>query len=428
MRLAGRAGAAAEILADIVARRRPATEALKDWGNAHRFAGSADRAAIGNVVFDSLRRKSSQAWRIGSDDSVLLVIATLLDQWRIPADELAAQFRDDAHAPQWPDESVLRRWREADLREAGQHVRADVPEWTAPLFAETFAEGWIGEAAALSDRPPLDLRVNTLKATREKVLARLARLGAKASPHAPFGIRIEAPERDGRLPNVTAEAGYQKGWFEIQDEGSQIAAAIAEPQPGEQVLDWCAGGGGKTLAFAAAMENRGQIHAHDDDRQRLKEIHARLRRAGARNVQVYEPRSPALAPLAGKMDCVLVDAPCTGSGTWRRRPDAKWRLTEQALAKRMAEQEVALDQAARFVRPAGRLVYVTCSMFAEENERRVAAFLARQAGFSAADIEATVSGLCPAAQRHDRGRGMVLLTPKSTATDGFFVAVMKKSS
>ena len=165
---------------------------------------------------------------------------------------------------------------------------------------------------------------------------------------------------------------------------------------------------------------------HDRDRNRLAEIHERLRRAGTRNVQVHEPGSPRLADLAGKMDCVLVDAPCTGSGTWRRRPDAKWRLARPALEARLAEQDAALSGAAPYVRPGGRLAYVTCSMFAEENSLRLDSFLARRGEFSARPFGDELAVLCPPSQRIDCGSGRVMFTPKSTATDGFFIAVMEK--
>src|SRR5690606_22432392 len=164
--------------------------------------------------------------------------------------------------------------------------------------------------------------------------------------------------RDRRHPNVQAEPAFRKGWLEVQDDGSQIVAELTQAAPGEQVLDFCAGAGGKTLALSAMMENQGQIHAHDAGRPRLAPIFERLKRAGCRNVQVHGD-AEGLAPIEGRMDLVVVDAPCTGSGTWRRRPDAKWRLTRQQLDARCAEQSAILETASRYVRPGGRLAYIT---------------------------------------------------------------------
>ena len=228
MKLGGRADAAIEVLDDMAARHRPAAQALRDWGLSHRFAGAGDRAAIGNLVYDTLRKRASQAWRMDGEDSAGLVFATLLGQWSCSAEELAAEFDGDRHAPVMPDAARLAGWASRDLADAPAHVRADVPEWCAPHFEAAFGDEWIGEAAALGERPPLDMRVNTLKAKREKVEKQLSRFDAKPTPYSPSGLRIAPSSRAARLPNVQAEAGYQKGWFEIQDEASQLAAALIE--------------------------------------------------------------------------------------------------------------------------------------------------------------------------------------------------------
>jgi 16S rRNA (cytosine967-C5)-methyltransferase len=235
--------------------------------------------------------------------------------------------------------------------------------------------------------------------------------------------------RDGRSPNVEAEPAHARGWFEVQDAGSQVAALMTAAQPGQQVADICAGAGGKTLALAAQMANRGQIHAYDADRHRLRPIFERLKRAGARNVQVIPADEPQrLAALGQGMDVVLVDAPCSGSGSWRRRPDAKWRLTPEALERRLAEQTKALDQGAPLVKPGGRLVYVTCSVLPQENADQVAAFLARHGDFSLVPYAnvwraALASEPPPSADGSDE---TLLLTPARHDTDGFFIAVLVK--
>ena len=192
---------------------------------------------------------------------------------------------------------------------------------------------------------------------------------------------------DGRAPPLASDPAYVKGLVEVQDEGSQLAALLAEAKPGMQVLDLCAGAGGKTLALAAAMENQGQIYAADDDARRLAPIFARLARSGARNVQVRAPRGreDVLADLEGRCDLVLIDAPCTGSGAWRRNPDAKWRIRPGALEQRIKDQDETLENALRFVKRGGRIVYITCSVLKAENEDRIAEFMARHDDFLPVD-------------------------------------------
>ena len=426
MKSGGRLAAAIEVLGAIDERHRPVAEALKDWGVAHRFAGSGDRAAIGNIVYDAMRWRLSGAWIMDADTPRALALATV--GWRrgVGADGLAAMLAADPHAPEPLTEDEAHRLAAADLTAAPDHVRADVPEWLAPRFQRLFGDDWVAEAQALALRPALDMRVNRLKADRPKVLKALARFAAVATPFSPDGLRIVATEGEGRHPNVQNEPAFQKGWFEVQDEGSQIAALMVGAAPGEQMLDLCAGAGGKTLALASLMDNRGQVFATDSDRARLAPIFERLKRAGARNVQVREAGA-ALGDLAGRMDAVLIDAPCTGTGVWRRRPDAKWKLTDQALALRIGEQAALLNDAARYVKPGGRLTYVTCSLLPDENADQVAAFLQQNREFSAvppAEAASAVAGLRAAAL--DVGNGLVL-SPRLTGTDGFFVSVMRRT-
>jgi len=429
MRLGGRISAAIEVLADIATRRRPATDALKDWGLSHRFAGSGDRAAIGNLVFDCLRWRASSAWRMDSDDPRAVVLATLVHRWSMAPDDMAASFGVDRHAPEALSDGERALLTEDRLVEAPGWVMADIPEWTAAAFMENFEDEYVLEGEALAMRPPVDLRVNTLKADREKVLKALSGFQAKASETAPHGIRIRPPAGFKRAANVQTEAGYQKGWFEIQDEGSQIAGALVGARPGEQILDYCAGGGGKTLAMAMAMENKGQIHAFDSDKARLAPIYDRLKRAGTRNVKVVDPRQGLGDALKGRMDRVVIDAPCTGTGVWRRRPDAKWRLTENALEERMREQAAILDAASEFVRPGGYVCYITCSVLMSENEGQIAAFLERSTGFellSAGEVWQDLIGY-DKRQPWSSDYCSLTMTPASTDTDGFFFSVLERT-
>ena len=428
MRLGGRLSGAIEVLADIEARKRPVADALKDWGLAHRFAGSGDRAAIGNIVYDALRMKLSHAFLMDDDSPASLGLRVMLRQWGLTPENLAREFEGDKFAPDIPA-THLKAFAGRRLEDAPLHVQGDIPEWVQPSFEENFSDDWLAEAKALTGRPTLDLRANTLKASPEKVLKALERSGAEPAKIARNGIRIPAGEGPSRLPNVTAELSFQKGWFEVQDEGSQIVADLVFAQEGEQVLDFCAGGGGKTLAMSAAMNNKGQVHAYDADRKRLAPIIERLKRAGTRNVQVHDDLS-SLSPFAGRFDRVLVDAPCTGTGTWRRRPDTKWRLTDRNLEERLSQQEEALASAATFVRPGGYLLYVTCSVLPEENENQVYSFCEDNPEFeilSAAEAWEDLFGT-DKPKPWSADMKTVTLTPASTGTDGFFFCAMERKA
>lgn len=431
MRLPGRIAAAIEVLEAIEARHRPASEALRDWGNANRFAGAGDRAAIGNLVYDALRRRATHAFAMQSEAPRATVLSVAVRDWGETPEALAASFAEDRFAPAPPTAEELARLTAADpLAGAPDWVLADVPAWAFPALQAGFGDNWLAECRALTGRPPLDLRVNTLKSTPERVLKSLARLHPRPAALSPVGIRFPAGPRDARTPSVVTDEAYLKGWFEVQDEGSQLAVLLAGAEPGMQVLDLCAGAGGKTLAMAAAMDNRGQIFAHDSDRTRLAPIYDRLKRNGVRNAQVRPPGDGALDDLAGRMDLVLIDAPCTGSGTWRRRPDAKWKLTPHQLEARRAEQAALLADGLRYVRPGGSLAYITCSVLPEENERQVAAFLKANAECAATDLMPRWNVLTRGAESRPRAisSGGVALSPHRTATDGFYVVVIRQAA
>src|SRR5262245_37682375 len=301
MRLGGRLAAAIEVLDDVERRHRPAADALKDWGLSHRFAGAGDRAAIGNIVYDALRRKRSAGWLLDGETPRAVAFGALLLEWGETPASLGAALEGDRFAPTALSEAERRVFDERRRLVPPDPIAADCPAWTAPRLEASFGGDWVEEAKALAGRPPLDLRANTLKASRDKVLAELVETGAVASPIAPHGIRIAPIEGAGRHPNVQAEPAFQKGWFEVQDEGSQVVAALAGAAAGMQVLDFCAGAGGKTLALSAAMDNRGQIYAYDSDKARLAPIFERIRRAETRNVQVLS-RAAELEAHIGGMD------------------------------------------------------------------------------------------------------------------------------
>jgi 16S rRNA (cytosine967-C5)-methyltransferase len=429
---AARLSAAIEIIADIGARHRPAPEALKDWGLSHRFAGSGDRAALAGLVYDALRRRASSGHVMDDPSPRAILLGMLRLERKLEPDAIAALANGERFAPQPLSAEERTRLAAPDLEGAPPWVTGDYPEWLDPYLARVFGEERAAEGAALASRAPLDLRVNDIKGDRDEAAALLADLNPVPTRWSPFGLRI-ALEAGAKNPAIHAEPAFIKGMVEVQDEGSQLAALLAGANPGEHVVDLCAGAGGKTLALAAAMHNQGQLYATDSDKRRLAPIHERLARSGARNVQVRTPKSVGteLADLAGRADLVLIDAPCTGIGTWRRNPDAKWRVRPGALAVRLKEQAAVLDRAAALVRPGGRIAYVTCSVLVEENGDQIRAFLAREPGFALVPPGEAANALGERAYlfRHavlmsDEG---LLMTPRRTDTDGFYVSVMART-
>ncbi|MDB5432126.1 MAG: transporter [Caulobacter sp.] len=470
MRDGGRLSAAIEVLSDIEARHKPARLALKAWGDGARYAGAKDRAFVSGLVLDVLRRKRSLAWLMDAETDRARVLAALRAVWAWPVDRIEAAFGDEPHGPGTltPDElarlqrivspgeptpvfiavspegqtSVDGRVIDGELDREGlaallagpretlgyplpdtapAGVRGDYPDWLDGALIRIFGDDRAAEGQALATRAPVDMRANTLKADTGRVIHALATFNPETNEMLPDAVRIPAPAASERAAPVESSPVFEKGWFEVQDLGSQLAAACAGDIKGRQVLDFCAGGGGKTLALAAAMENKGQLYAYDSEARRLSDTVKRSQRAGVRNLQIRSPlEADPLRELDARMDLVFVDAPCTGSGTWRRHPDTKWRLSPEQLERRIAEQDAVLSQAQAFVKPGGRLVYVTCSLLAEENEDRIAAFLAAHDGWSVRPpaLEAVQPYLTPG--------GFVRLTPRTAATDGFFVALLER--
>jgi 16S rRNA (cytosine967-C5)-methyltransferase len=439
---AARLSAAIEVLADIETRRRPASDALKDWGLTHRFAGSGDRAAIAGLVYDALRRRASSAYVMGEATPRAVLLGMLKLERGLDHEAIAKLFDGSRFAPAPLTDAEAAALDRASLNGAPPHVAGDYPEWLDPHFVRAFGEERAEEGAALAARAPVDLRVNTLKGDRDQAVADLSDLHPEPTRWSPVGLRIKL-DAGAKSPAIHAEHAFIKGLIEIQDEGSQLAALLAGAQPGEQVVDLCAGGGGKTLAIAAAMQNKGQIYATDTDKRRLAPIHARLERAGVRNVQVRPPKPPPipspasggglgrgheLHDVAGRIDLVVIDAPCTGTGSWRRNPDAKWRIRPGALELRMKDQAMILDRAADLLKPGGRIAYITCSVLDEENGGQIRGFLARHPGFAVVPPAEVMNALGERAFLFRRAvltsEEGLLMTPRRTDTDGFFVSVL----
>jgi 16S rRNA (cytosine967-C5)-methyltransferase len=419
---AGQIAAAIELLAAIDATpARPADGIANDYFRARRFIGSSDRRAISDRVWRIFRTHRRLVWWLADKQTPRLLVAAslLLDGGGMVDVETTFTGGRFGPAPLAPSEQLaLRRLQGRALNHASMPdaVRLEMPDWLLPLLSPRLDTA---ELMALLEPAPLDLRVNLLKATREEAAAALAAEGleATATPFSPWGLRIEGRRQ------VTTGPAFRAGLIEIQDAGSQLVAALTGARPGLRIADLCAGAGGKTLALAMMMQNRGQLVACDVSAARLDAAVRRLRRAGVHNVErhLIEAGDKWSKRRAGTFDRVLVDAPCTGTGTWRRNPDARLRLTEADLAELLPKQAAILDQAATLVRIAGRLVYATCSLLSEENEDQVTAFLTRHPGFALVPLARAWEGGAP-----PNPGDFLSLTPARHGTDGFFAAVIER--
>jgi 16S rRNA (cytosine967-C5)-methyltransferase len=430
---AARLSAAIELIDAIDTQRIPAAKALKEWGTAHRYAGSGDRAAIAGLVWDVLRRRASSAWIMDSDTPRARVLGMLKLERKQGVDAIAALCDGGRFAPAPLTDAEHSALASRTLDDAPPHVAGDYPDWLDPALAEVFGDERVAEATAMASRAPLDLRVNSLKAKREKMLGSLRHLGATETPWSPLGLRIDLGA-DARNPGIHAEEDFIKGAIEVQDEGSQLAALLSGARPGEQVIDLCAGAGGKTLALAAMMQGKGRLIATDHDKRQLAPIHERLSRAGVHNCDIRTPKGPddTLGDIHASADLVLIDAPCTGTGTWRRNPDAKWRMRPGALEVRLKDQIAVLDRAVDLVKPGGRIAYITCSVLPQENGAQIRAFVERHADFAVVPPEQVASALWDKADAflaatRPSAEGL-LMTPLKTGTDGFFVSVLRRAA
>ena len=426
---AARIAAAIELLAAVdAAPRQPADAVANDFFRNRRYIGSGDRRAVSERVWSVLRAWRRLEWwlqreRAAPTPRLLVAASLLLEGWTLAGVAQAYSGGRFGPAPLQPAETTALRGVQGHTPghpQMPEAVRLELPDWLLPHLAARFGRDLHAEMEAMVEPAPLDLRVNVLKATREHAIASLAAEGiaAEPTPLSPWGLRVA-----GRRP-VTSGETFRQGLVEIQDEGSQVVAALVGAGPEMRVADLCAGAGGKTLAMAMAMGNRGQVAACDVSAPRLQAAVRRLRRAGVHNVErhLLQPGDKWLKRHAGSFDRVLVDAPCTGVGTWRRNPDARLRLDERDLAELLPKQAAILAQAARLVRKGGRLVYATCSLLTEENEAQVQAFLAAHPAFSAVPLPAAwgLPGAAP-------GEGdWLVLTPRRHGTDGFFAAVLER--
>ena len=428
-----RLAAVLELLGEIDSQDRPADQVAGTYLKARRYIGAKDRKAISDRLWGVLRRRARLKWWLAAQGVAstgrAMLLADLVLNDRHKPDEVAVHFTSGARAPGAPNSDEWALMQALTGRDLFHHemppwVRGEYPQWLEPRLAASLGDRLAIEMGALRDEAPVDLRVNTLKADRRTAAAVLAEAGFEAKPTAlsPIGLRLPA-----RL-SLTAQAAFRQGLVEVQDEGSQLVALLVDARAGHSVADFCAGAGGKTLALAATMENKGRLFACDINERRTAQAVMRMRRAGVHNVgrRLLEGDADKwVKRQAGSFDRVLVDAPCSGTGTWRRNPDAKWRLSESGLEALLALQARILGNAARLVRPGGRLIYATCSLLVEENEDQVAAFLAGHRDFAILPLgevwRATIGGACPV------DGDMLRLSPARNGTDGFFAAVLERA-
>ena len=400
-----RLAAAHELLVEIAGGSGAADKAIHRYFRGRRYAGGGDRKAVRARVYGVLRRLAAVQWHLrdvgadgggDADDPRQWLIADLVLGGEDPV-ALMTGAGYDLEAPDDAEAGLIAALMDRDLVVPAMAwpTRANLPEWLAPYFERRFGDAAAAEAAALNDEAPLDVRVNGLRGSRDAAVALLADEGiaTEAIDGTDWGLRLA-----GRV-NLMASKAFRDGWLEPQDAGSQALAAAVEAAPGQTVVDLCAGAGGKTLALAAAMGAQGRLIAADASPTRLARMAPRLARAGVGFVEVANGTIDVAA------DRVLVDAPCSGTGTWRRKVFARWQLDAAALARRLEAQREVLRRGADLVAPGGRLIYATCSVLAEENEAQVDGFLADDGRFA-------------------RAADDLAMTPARDGTDGVYAAVL----
>ena len=430
---AARLTAAASVLDSIAQGRSPAEVVLKAWGQANRYAGSGDRRALAERVYDVLRSRARLVWTMGGrEDGRALVIGSLSVLDGLTLEEIEAMHSGDGYGPR-PLSKQERARLAAVPGDMPEGVAAGVPEFVVEDFKTTYGDRWFEEAHALMDRAPVDLRVNGALTTVEAVLAELRDAGLQPTrtPWSAWGLRLTADP----APNIPALEVFQSGRVEIQDEGSQLVCWLAGASAGRTVVDYCAGGGGKTVGLAQAMAGQGTLIGCDVVQKRLDNIRPRLARAGVEaDLRLLGQNGGGVEDLNGKADLVFVDAPCSGTGAWRRRPEDAWRMKVEEVERMNGLQTRILAQAARLVRPGGRLAYVTCSMLRGENEATMDGFEEDFPGFRPVPIARLLDapGLTPAARTRlaelADGGTRLRMSPASTGTDGFFFALFERSA
>lgn len=424
MKEGARLASVLEILALQETNKKPLDQVCHTYFKTHRYVGSKDRQTISQYVYGVIRHRASCDWwalerglsplLMGPLDAARIRLLTYL--WifeKVKRDKIGILFSGDKYDPPKlsdKERSLFERLPELKIRPPW--IEGEFPEWLYPFLKRRFNKGLDAEMKALLKPAHLDLRVNVLKATREQVIENFKNVGISvvSTPLSPHGLRCEERE------NITPTKAFRDGWVEVQDEGSQLIVNLMDLFPGQGVLDLCAGAGGKTLAIAAHLQNKGKVVATDTAGWRLKRAKERLKRAGVFNVELRELESLQdkwLKRQNERFDRVLIDAPCSGSGTWRRNPDQKWNLSSKDIHELTHLQKSLLETAAPLVKREGILVYATCSLLCEENQDVVSFFLEKHPDFT----------LIPGGLN---GAPFLSLTPLQQGTDGFFAAKFQK--
>ena len=408
---------ATELLHRVLQLQHPADGIVLEFFRQHRALGQRERHALAETTWAVLRQRPLLQHLAQSGSGETERRLAILG-WQGNEGFLRAAL--DEREQQW-----LERVRAVDRAALPERLRHNLPEWLAERLHTAVGDEFWPLVESLNAPAPLDLRVNTLKVRREAVRAALQAAGidAEPTPYSPWGLRIAGK------PAINKHEIFMRGEVEVQDEGSQLLALVVDPKRGEMVVDFCAGGGGKTLALGAAMRNTGRLYAFDTSGHRLAALKPRLARSGLSNVhpaQISGERDERIKRLAGKIDRVLVDAPCTGLGTLRRNPDLKWRQSPQAVEDLRARQLAILAGAARLVKPGGRLVYATCSLLREENEAVAEVFGAAQREFEPLDAALLLERAHVAGAAGLASGGHLRLWPHRHATDGFFAAAWQR--
>jgi 16S rRNA (cytosine967-C5)-methyltransferase len=409
---------ATELLRAVLRLDQPADAVVSAFFRQHRALGHRERHTLAETVYKVLRQRLLLQHLAQSGSGALERRLAIL-AWQGSDTFLRGAL--GPHEQQW-----LAGVREVDAATLPEKLRHNLPDWLAGPLKDRLGDEFWPLVDALAEPAPLDLRVNTLKLKRDEARAELAAAGivAEPTPHSPWGLRVQGKPALNTLPV------FKSGGVEVQDEGSQLLALITDPKRGEMVVDFCAGAGGKTLALGAAMRNTGRLYAFDVSGHRLDALKPRLARSGLSNVfpaQIAHERDDRVKRLAGKIDRVLIDAPCSGLGTLRRNPDLKWRQSPKAVAELQAKQREILASAGRLLKPGGRLVYATCSLLAEENEAVADAFGAERAAdfvpLPAEELLAAAHVQAPAALCEN---GRLRLWPHRHGSDGFFAAAWQR--
>ena len=437
MRDSGRIQAVIELLAEykkhLGSRGKPIDAIVAGYYRTRRYIGAKDRVAITNLFYYCIRHLRSLTWvaKQNCDDfNERMVVISAVCSSKIYNKRDIPQFFDGSHhAPavlNKQEVALYNEWKNGTPTDnAPDAVRHNIPDFAHALLEENFAEDWQAAAEGFNRQAPIDIRVNSLKCKKpEEIQARLAQQAIEVMPvnGIPGALRSQA-----RFAAHATDA-FKEGMYEMQDAGSQLLALSVAAKPGDKVIDFCAGAGGKTLAIAAQMKNKGRIFALDVAESRLKQLKPRLARAGVDNVMtrlISSENDPWLKRHRETADWVLVDAPCSGSGTWRRNPDLKWRFNPQDLNEIVALQARIIDSAAKLVKPGGRLVYATCSIYRQENHAQVTDFLRKNPRFR---LAAPAKIWDKQASIYLSEDGLTQLAPHKDGMDGFFVAQLMHGS